>query len=320
MQRVIAALFKGFVLAGVTYLPLAFAIPVNPNPFTIDRVNLETTDVAPGEKVPVIAHWKLASGYHAYVEQFNVVSKSAAVGSARLQDIRKVVDFFDKFSGQRRQGVKGEGELYIEFEAAKNAPYGKQTVEIEVTFQACAEDHCLLPKTVNASFEVNIGGAPSLSLLGRSIGIDDWRIWLLVFIAGILTSLTPCIFPLIPTAGWLKDYKHLYELKVNDSKILKITTTQDVINFGKQFGISSEEIELLHKYNRTITPELYQQIRSTRKNDQNYLQFICWDIVRPNWSGIEIPNYFEIRDRVALGSRRYGSRLVLRMLRSWNDR
>lgn len=198
MQRVMSALRSFSVLVGVAIIPSALAIPVNPNPFQIDLIQAEPHEIAPGEKVHIIAHWKLAEGYHAYVEQFNVVSASPQLGSARLQDIRKVIDFFDKVSGQRRQGVVGTGELFIEFDASKSATSGKQNVEIDVTYQACAEDHCLLPKTIRANFEVKISGAPALSLLGRSISLDDWRIWLLVFFAGVLTSLTPCIFPLIP--------------------------------------------------------------------------------------------------------------------------
>jgi len=106
-------------------------------------------------------------------------------------------------------------------------------------------------------------------------------------------------------AGWTQDYNHLYELKItNESKILKINTSEDVQKFGQQYGITPEEINLIDKYNRKITPELYEQLKARRKPTDrnsygdkiNTMQFICWDLVRPHWSGIEIPNYWDVKD------------------------
>ena len=170
---------------------------VHPNPFTITLIETTKPEFKGSEPITLHLKWNLAEGYHAYLEEFKIHAKSPQDASARLQDIRKVVEFDDKISGQRRQGVEGEGDMYIQVDMPPILSSQTLQGEIEITYQACATDHCLLPKHVPVHFTAKIVGAPP-TLMGKQFNPKDWRIWLTVFVAGLLTSFTPCIFPLIP--------------------------------------------------------------------------------------------------------------------------
>ena len=102
-----------------------------------------------------------------------------------------------------------------------------QTVELpfKLTYQACSDEQCLLPKTVSVNIPMEIVGTdqpvqPINAEIFSSLQLDmpqdtlsatsetgEFRqalsrgyFWafLLVFTGGILTSLTPCVYPLIP--------------------------------------------------------------------------------------------------------------------------
>ncbi len=102
-----------------------------------------------------------------------------------------------------------------------------QKVELpfELTYQACSDEQCLLPKTVSVNIPMEIVGTDQpvqpineeiFSSLQLNIPQDTptatsetgefrkalsrgyfWA-FLFVFIGGVLTSLTPCVYPLIP--------------------------------------------------------------------------------------------------------------------------
>ena len=107
----------------------------------------------------------------------------------------------------------------------QNAQLQKIELPFKLTYQACSDEQCLLPKTVNVNIPMEIVGTDqpvqpinaeifsSLQLnmpqdtLTATSETGEFRqalsrgyFWafLLVFTGGILTSLTPCVYPLIP--------------------------------------------------------------------------------------------------------------------------
>ncbi|MDE0042322.1 MAG: sulfite exporter TauE/SafE family protein, partial [Candidatus Poribacteria bacterium] len=107
----------------------------------------------------------------------------------------------------------------------QNAQIQKVELPFELTYQACSDEQCLLPKTVGVNIPMEIIGtdqpvrpinAEIFSSLQLNMPQDTsaatsetgefrqalsrgyfWA-FLFVFIGGILTSLTPCVYPLIP--------------------------------------------------------------------------------------------------------------------------
>ena len=107
----------------------------------------------------------------------------------------------------------------------QNAQLQKIELPFKLTYQACSDEQCLLPKTVNVNIPMDIVGTdqpvrPINAEIFSSLQFDmpqdtltatsetgEFRqalsrgyFWafLLVFTGGILTSLTPCVYPLIP--------------------------------------------------------------------------------------------------------------------------
>ncbi len=127
-------------------------------------------------------------------------------------------------------GSIGEAPVYhdtitigIQADLSQNAPIEPMTLDLQLRYQACNDDQCLLPETLAFTVPIEIvsiaetiqrmntavfnniefGAAPSSGsddgTLARALsGGQVWLAFLLVFAGGILTSLTPCVYPLIP--------------------------------------------------------------------------------------------------------------------------
>ena len=127
-------------------------------------------------------------------------------------------------------GSIGEAPVYhdsitigIQADLSQTAPVGSSMLDFQLHYQACDDAQCLLPKTLAFSIPIEVVGieetvqqiheavfaniefaAPPSSTsdegsLERALsGGQVWLAFLLVFAGGILTSLTPCVYPLIP--------------------------------------------------------------------------------------------------------------------------
>lgn len=189
-----------FVFIGLFGLvgPRAPARPkVNPNPLEIVRSDFNDAAINPGESSTLEIQWRLAPEYHAYADQFRIEAVKPDGTRVALQEISPLVEFDDKFSGKRKKGAKGAGRIVAVVDWPQPLPVGGFEAEFALTYQACAEDHCLLPKRIPVLVTAKSETSMTMPGLG-DLGEKGWKIWFIVFFAGILTSLTPCIFPLIP--------------------------------------------------------------------------------------------------------------------------
>lgn len=127
----------------------------------------------------------------------------------------------------------------LEGDLLQTAPIQPQTLTFRLRYQACNDDVCLLPEEIsvavpltvvgmeaivqpinnaifaNIAFGTSSGSGEDEGALSRAIaGGQLWLAFLIVFAGGVLTSLTPCVYPLIPitvsilgvdeSAGFLK--------------------------------------------------------------------------------------------------------------------
>lgn len=113
----------------------------------------------------------------------------------------------------------------IQASLSETAHLGEKTLPLQLKYQACSDETCLLPKTITVDVPINVvglnesiqpindeifagiqfdnldNGVIATSESGRlSQALSKGLFWafLLVFGGGILTSLTPCVYPLIP--------------------------------------------------------------------------------------------------------------------------
>ncbi len=100
----------------------------------------------------------------------------------------------------------------------KSAPIEPTTLPLQLTYQACNDEQCLFPETVDINIPIEVVSADEAvtpinegifagiifdeesqgGITGALSGGNWWLAFLLVFVAGIATSLTPCVYPLIP--------------------------------------------------------------------------------------------------------------------------
>ena len=119
-------------------------------------------------------------------------------------------------------------EVVLGFQATllDSAPLDQITLPVQLTYQACNDEQCLLPKTIDFDVAIKVVGmdqpiqsindaifanlqlsppdTPSGTATSESgkfsQALSKGYFWafLFVFVGGILTSFTPCVYPLIP--------------------------------------------------------------------------------------------------------------------------
>lgn len=164
---------------------------------------------------------KLPEGFHAYEDQFKLTLLEPDGFHLGPWKLSPVVEFFDKFSKKNRRGMKTSAVLTAGIQAPARFAKAHPRMRLELVYQACSDSFCLFPITRTVDIPVTLLGAPeapppptampvaisegtSLSdffsgeSLGRLLGENLPLALLFVFLAGVLTSFTPCIFPMIP--------------------------------------------------------------------------------------------------------------------------
>ncbi len=170
-----------------------------------------------GQNGQLILKLKLPTGYHVYEDQFklNVLEPDGfKQGKINLTEVK---EWFDKFSKKKRRGFENQSELRVTLEAPPQFQANHQQMKFDLTYQACTDAFCLFPVTKSLAVPIELLDPPlkseaplstedkswnenffSLNQFNRWLSSSWGMALLFAFIAGILTSFTPCIFPMIP--------------------------------------------------------------------------------------------------------------------------
>ncbi len=159
-------------------------------------------------------------GFKAYVDKFKVhILEPYPVDIGDLK-ADPVVEFYDKFSKKTKKGLVGTSTLIMPFHLNKNAKFNSKTqkIKFELKYQACTDTYCYFPQTIEAQTDYNILN-PILSeqssentnqglfnntdeIMQNTFSGASERgtlyLFIFVFLAGVLTSLTPCLLPILP--------------------------------------------------------------------------------------------------------------------------
>ncbi len=177
---------------------------INENPLTIQPRAANTT-VTKGDSFRLTVDMRLPDGYRAYLKMF----KLRVVDNTELQispfNLEPIIVFDDKVSGEKKKGLSGSGAMTADVTVTEKHEAGVHSARFELTYQACREDLCLFPKKIPFEIEYVVvdGTSSTVSTPGESsftnaMSKGTWYAFLFVFFAGLLTSLTPCVFPMIP--------------------------------------------------------------------------------------------------------------------------
>lgn len=192
------------------------------NPSDTDPLLVQTKvlpyEWSPGQGGSLEIKMTLPKGYHAYDDQFKVVILEPDGFKVAPFKIEPLVQWHDKFSKKIRLGVENSATLTAHIEAPHRFLKRHKNLKLELTYQACSEQFCLFPTTklievpiavtmVEGEAQIQEGEAqPQLVRSGlfdsenfqKYLGSSLFAGLIFVFFAGIFTSFTPCIFPMIP--------------------------------------------------------------------------------------------------------------------------
>lgn len=189
-------------------------------------------ELSPGEPFSLELTISVPEGYYLYAEETEV--DFASLEGLIVTDVRlpRATKFSDPYMGKVVDVLRGEVVISVVGRVPQGLSTGEHDLVARVAFRGCSPTICYRAEQREAQFRVSItasaeGGGPSVqqgekpalrddqamtpepsspglramfevedfgALLDRGLG---WTL-LIVFVAGILTSLTPCVWPVIP--------------------------------------------------------------------------------------------------------------------------
>lgn len=157
------------------------------------------------QPVKLILRLELPLDYHAYADQFAIrlaPNSGFQLGEWKLKPLKK---WYDKFSKKEREGIERKGEIAAELIAP--GKFKSEELNFEIDYQACGKTFCLFPTTQKHTVKFTTAPLESTppmigwdlqKLFKNSLEKSLWFAFLIAFVAGLLTSLTPCVYPMIP--------------------------------------------------------------------------------------------------------------------------
>lgn len=151
----------------------------------------------------------LPKGFHAYTDQFKILNVIPADFKSGSIQVKPEVTFYDKFSKKNRTGLDGNGTVSFLLEASDTVDKNLNQVQFSFRYQICSEKVCFLPETISLNAltsgqplpEIKKTAAAEFNLfknIDHLLSSNLLFAFLIVFLAGVLTSFTPCIFPMLP--------------------------------------------------------------------------------------------------------------------------
>lgn len=203
---------------------------VNSNPLSADAKFASET-IAAGGTSEIIIDLSLAESYRAYLDKFklDIAESDGTPPGVKVADFKvaPIVEFMDTFTKKMKKGVEEKASMRALVEVPSKFPLGKHTARFKLTYQACTTEHCLFPKSIfiEAPFEVvssrgvaSVGAPPTdqgliaqtetrtpaqasnepTSEFQNALSKGMLPALLFIFVVGFVTSLTPCVYPMIP--------------------------------------------------------------------------------------------------------------------------
>lgn len=225
-----------------------------------------------GQSASLELQLQLDNKYRAYSDKFEIKSLESEVINIGALTFAPLKEFFDENTKKKKMGVIGQARAKATIEIPSHGLEGLQKIKFSLRYQACTKTYCLFP--IDETFEVPVQisavvavaaptttaatttavltAAPAAEISFLKSKFEDiekqgllWTL-LFVFIAGVLTSFTPCIFPMIPiTLSILGQQAHIrsrkHQLLIAHIYVLGIAVTYSALGVfaaatGSMFG------------------------------------------------------------------------------------
>ncbi len=181
------------------------------------EAHISPLDWNPGQGGELTLKMKLPPEYYAYEDKIQISISEPEHFKVGNVKISPIITWDDKFSKKMRSGFKNDAILKAYLEAPLEFVRDSSILKIKFSYQACTSQFCLFPTHKEIQVPIHLVGAiakPSTVLnnsfaestesffyadnINRYLQSSLWFGLIFVFLAGIVTSFTPCIFPMIP--------------------------------------------------------------------------------------------------------------------------
>jgi thiol:disulfide interchange protein DsbD len=210
-------------------LTFTFIILMSKLSFAADSTTNATTNLSPltaaahflpaqtaaGGTMQLQIDLHLSEGYHAYLKRFKLHVEAPDGLKLDKFKVTPTVQFFDSTSNSKQEGIENAAQLVATVEVPESFADKTYDAEFILSYQACTQEHCLFPQNlkVPARFSVmdqnlhtktatensgNAQPAKEQSAFSRALDQGTLTALIFVFLIGLLTSFTPCIYPMIP--------------------------------------------------------------------------------------------------------------------------
>ena len=209
--------------------------------------------VSPGDLVDLQLEVNLQDGFYAYHDKFSLkVIQPANVESGELF-IHPIVKFNDSNSKKEKKGVHKKATIKTQLQLPRSLSQDTQSFDLEIGYIACTKKFCLTPRVLKLNIPVTISGdQPNIErqqshsdFIREQIDKNLAYALVLIFFFGFLTSLTPCVYPLIPITlavlGTKEDRSKLTSFLISISYVVGIGITYALLGViaaqtGQLFG------------------------------------------------------------------------------------
>jgi len=194
----------------------AIAAGFGADPAELFRVSssLGTTSVQPGQDFDLKITFRLGEGVHLYKKQLAFTWDELTGAQQREVVLPKGEPIDDPFAGEagaKTEGYEGTVEIAVRFHATAKA--GEPiVVRGTLRYQGCSGEQCFLPMRHPIEVKLAAGAAapptptPASATVAAPTGEPGDELGLgaflsnvlLAFVAGLLISFTPCVYPMIP--------------------------------------------------------------------------------------------------------------------------
>lgn len=198
------------LLFSLIAFPLSLFASEEPQ-FKISPQVLEIIPHQPNQTARLKIRMELPPTFHAYSDQFRVDDITPPDYQFLELKVLNEVLFFDRFSKKERKGFEENGDIEVSFNVSPDLNQQDKELSFSFRYQICSEKFCYLPKKYPVKVSLKYvkqkseSAKPTISrddslvdLFEKFVGESFFIALLICFIAGILTSFTPCIFPMIP--------------------------------------------------------------------------------------------------------------------------
>ena len=212
---------KGLLVIAFILLLFPFKTFGETSPFKVNTTLLKD-HVSAGDLIPVTVSISIAPSHHIYKDQIKIESGDPVQFTIASVELPAGKIKYDPLLEKEMELYEGQAEVKSFIHVSKNILAGQYNIKLKVFYQGCSDKVCFTPKTEEVVLPIHVESTnwnvpvshteekpphatsksdEKVEAKGFQKTIESRGIFvslILVFLAGVGLSFTPCIYPMIP--------------------------------------------------------------------------------------------------------------------------